>query len=425
VKDLLGVIADDLTGACDVGAQFRKQGLNTIILTDGRSITDLKDPFDIVVVDTETRNLQSQEAYKRVREVARLLRQHNVRIIYKKIDSTLRGNVGTEITAVMDELDIEAAIVTPAFPSQKRTVIDGRLLVNGIPIEKTEYAYDPLSPIHISRVSALIKREIEEEVGEITLHKIKKSVDAIVEEAQRIIKKGIRIIVADAEIQSDLERIAKASAFLDILLCGSAGLASAYTYQLALQPRILIVSGSVNRVTLDQIETAIKKIENVGVIELNLHEIMKNVENIDSALNDLAEQARNLINEERDVIIIRLAKSKSSLLEIQRVGRNLGMNKLEVANLLLSVLGKAVKKILSMYDFDKLVLIGGDTSIKVLNALGAKGVLIEGEVMPGIPIGRIIEGEWNEMRIITKAGGFGDSYTLAKIIKFARKERLF
>ena len=421
MREFLGVIADDLTGACDVGAQFRKHGLKTVILIDSRSVTDLKSAFDVIVANTETRNLPPQDAYRGVRETVRLLQQNNVRIVYKKIDSTLRGNVGTEIAAVLDELNIDAALITPAFPSQKRTVINGRLLVDGIPIEKTEYAYDPLSPIDVSRISALMKREIGEEIGEITLHKIRRDVNSIVEEARRIIKKGIRIIVADAELQSDLERIAKASAFLDnILLCGSAGLASAYAYQLAVQPRILIVSGSVNSVTLDQIEMVIKKI-NAGVIEPDLHEIIRNTDKLDDASNNLAEQARKIIDEEKD-IIIRLARSKSLILEIQKAGYNLGMDKLEVANLLLSVLSRAVKKILSMYNFDKLILIGGDTSIKVLNALGAKEVAIEGEVLPGIPIGRIIGGEWDGMKIITKAGGFGDRYTLVRIIKSIRKQ---
>ncbi len=421
MREFLGVIADDLTGACDVGAQFRKHGLKTVILIDSRSVTDLKSAFDVIVANTETRNLPPQDAYRGVRETVRLLQQNNVRIVYKKIDSTLRGNVGTEIAAVLDELNIDAALITPAFPSQKRTVINGRLLVDGIPIEKTEYAYDPLSPIDVSRISALMKREIGEEIGEITLHKIRRDVNSIVEEARRIIKKGIRIIVADAELQSDLERIAKASAFLDnILLCGSAGLASAYAYQLAVQPRILIVSGSVNSVTLDQIEMVIKKI-NAGVIEPDLHEIIRNTDKLDDASNNLAEQARKIIDEEKD-IIIRLARSKSLILEIQKAGYNLGMDKLEVANLLLSVLSRAVKKILSMYNFDKLILIGGDTSIKVLNALGAKEVAIEGEVLPGIPIGRIMEGEWDGMKIITKAGGFGDRYTLVRIIKSIRKQ---
>lgn len=142
MQGFLGVIADDFTGACDVAVQFKKQGLETVVLTDIEFLGSFKGVFDVVVVDTETRNLTSEDAYRKVRRAVRLLRQNNVKLVYKKIDSTLRGNIGAEINAVMDELDVKAIIVAPAFPDQKRTVINGHLLVNGEPLEK-------LSLIHI------------------------------------------------------------------------------------------------------------------------------------------------------------------------------------------------------------------------------------------------------------------------------------
>ena len=67
------------------------------------------------------------------------------------------------------------------------------------------------------------------------------------------------------------------------------------------------------------------------------------------------------------------------------------------------------------------MLIGGDTSIKIMNALGAKGVRTGGELLPGIMSGRIIGGKYDGMRVVTKAGGFGNSYTLVNIIKYLRK----
>ncbi|RLI05767.1 hypothetical protein DRO22_02310, partial [Candidatus Bathyarchaeota archaeon] len=119
------MIADDFTGACDVAVQFKKQGLETVVLTDIEFLGSFKGVFDVVVVDTETRNLTSEDAYRKVRRAVRLLRQNNVKLVYKKIDSTLRGNIGAEINAVIDELDVKAIIVAPAFPDQKRTVING------------------------------------------------------------------------------------------------------------------------------------------------------------------------------------------------------------------------------------------------------------------------------------------------------------
>ena len=204
MREFLGVIADDFTGACDVAVQFKKQGLETVVLTDVDLLGSFKGVFDVVVVDTETRNFSSEDAYRKVRRAVKILRRNNVKLVYKKIDSTLRGNIGAEINAVMDELKDKAVIVTPAFPDQKRTVINGQLLVNGIPLEKTEYARDPLSPVSDSRISMLVERQAKKKVGEIPLSRIRKDADFVVEEIQSLIEAGKRIIVADAEIQSCL-----------------------------------------------------------------------------------------------------------------------------------------------------------------------------------------------------------------------------
>jgi len=415
MQGFLGVIADDFTGACDVAVQFKKQGLETVVLTDIEFLGSFKGVFDVVVVDTETRNLTSEDAYRKVRRAVRLLRQNNVKLVYKKIDSTLRGNIGAEINAVIDELDVKAIIVAPAFPDQKRTVINGHLLVNGEPLEKTEYAYDPLSPVSGSRVSMLIEKQAKKKVGEILLSQIRKDVDLIVKKIRSQIEAGKEVIVADAEIQSDLERIAEASLALNVLLCGSAGLASALSSRLAVQSRVLVVSGSVNKVTLNQIEMAVKKLD-VKLIEPVLSGILQDKERIDEVSDDLVDEAEKALAEGKDVII-RLAGSRSLISEIQGAGKRLGMNKLQVADLLLSILSRATRKILGGHCFKGLILIGGDTSIRIMDALGAKAIRSEGEFLPGIPSGRIIGGICDGMQVVTKAGGFGDRYTLVKIIR--------
>ena len=415
MQGFLGVIADDFTGACDVAVQFKKQGLETVVLTDIEFLGSFKGVFDVVVVDTETRNLTSEDAYRKVRRAVRLLRKNNVKLVYKKIDSTLRGNIGAEINAVMDELDVKAIIVAPAFPDQERTVINGHLLVNGEPLEKTEYAYDPLSPVSGSRVSMLIEKQAKKKVGEILLPQIRKDVDLIVKEIRSQIEAGKEVIVADAEIQSDLERIAEASLALNVLLCGSAGLASALSSRLTVQSRVLVVSGSVNKVTLNQIEMAVKKLD-VKLIEPVLSGILQDKERIDEVSDDLVDEAEKALAEGKDVII-RLAGSRSLISEIQDAGKRLGMNKLQVADLLLSILSRATRKILGGHCFKGLILIGGDTSIRIMDALGAKAIRSEGEFLPGIPSGRIIGGICDGMQVVTKAGGFGDRYTLVKIMK--------
>lgn len=134
----LGVIADDITGANDVGVQFMKRGLETIVLLEAASLlpTTIKEA-DVIVVDTESRFSPPDIAYQRVRDVVKTLNEASVRVVYKKIDSTLRGNIGPELEAIMEEAGSRLSIVAPAFPSNLRITVGGIQLVNQVPVEKT------------------------------------------------------------------------------------------------------------------------------------------------------------------------------------------------------------------------------------------------------------------------------------------------
>ena len=87
---IFGVVADDFTGACDAGVQFRKRGLETVVLTDIEKIRKFKAAADVVVVDTETRNLKPKAAYNRMRRTLKALQKMGVRLVYEKVDSTIR-----------------------------------------------------------------------------------------------------------------------------------------------------------------------------------------------------------------------------------------------------------------------------------------------------------------------------------------------
>ena len=112
-----GIIADDLTGAMDTGVGFAKIGLDTIVSFGDR----IRQPATVVVVSTDSRADDPETAYRKARREAS---KFPGLYVYKKIDSTLRGNIGTELRALMDTLGIERSVVCPAFPANKRTVID-------------------------------------------------------------------------------------------------------------------------------------------------------------------------------------------------------------------------------------------------------------------------------------------------------------
>ncbi|MBS7626658.1 four-carbon acid sugar kinase family protein, partial [Candidatus Bathyarchaeota archaeon] len=190
----IGVIADDLTGANDTGVQFSKQGLRTIVLTRVESLKDMPRDIDVIVIDTESRALPSSLAYDRVKIAAEKLVEAEVPIIYKKIDSTLKGNVGSELDGVMDVTGIKTAIVAPAFPANKRITVGGYQLVNQVPLSKTEAAFDPVTPVRESHVPTLIARQSRRKVGYVGLAAVME-LQSLEESLRECIQRGEEIIV--------------------------------------------------------------------------------------------------------------------------------------------------------------------------------------------------------------------------------------
>jgi uncharacterized protein YgbK (DUF1537 family) len=150
---MIGVIADDLTGAAEIGAIGLRHGLRAEIIQSGKPGGGM----DIVCVDTGSRSCTPAEAAKRAAAAARLLRTAGAKWIYKKVDSVLRGHVTAEVEAVMRQLNLERALLLPANPSLGRTIRDGQYFVRGKLIHKTGFAYDPEYPRRYSQVLRLLK----------------------------------------------------------------------------------------------------------------------------------------------------------------------------------------------------------------------------------------------------------------------------
>jgi uncharacterized protein YgbK (DUF1537 family) len=150
---MIGVIADDLTGAAEIGAVGLRHGLRAEIVRSGKP----GGAADLVCVDTDSRSCEPAEAAKRAAAAAKLLRVAGARWIYKKVDSVLRGQVTAEVEAVMKQLKLERALLLPANPSLGRTIKDGQYFLRGRPLHKTEFAHDPHFPRRSSQVLQLMK----------------------------------------------------------------------------------------------------------------------------------------------------------------------------------------------------------------------------------------------------------------------------
>jgi len=211
-----GIIADDLTGAMDAGVGLARMGLDTVFILGGK----LPSETSVVVTSTDSRDDDPETAYRKVRRQAHKLSD---RYVYKKIDSTLRGNIGSELKAVIDALGIEKAVVSPAFPANKRSVVNGRLLVENVPVDRTAFAKDPVFPVTEAHIPTLLRRQSGLRVGSLSLDDIKKGPAHI---SRKITDSQEEVIVADATEQAHLRYIAEALATTagSWLACGSAGL---------------------------------------------------------------------------------------------------------------------------------------------------------------------------------------------------------
>ncbi len=168
-----------------------------------------------------------EEARARARMAGSALKAGPPRLLYKKMDSTLRGRAAAEIDGMLDGLGLATALLAPAFPAQRRTVVDGRVHVDGQPMETTAIARDPAFPPTGASALALLAAAGVRPVTSLPLATVRQGADGVRDRIRRFAGTGGRVVVADAETDGDLAILADAAGDRGVLLAGSAGLATA------------------------------------------------------------------------------------------------------------------------------------------------------------------------------------------------------
>lgn len=173
------VLADDLTGALEAGSRLASAGIAARVVTKPPTAQDLP----ALVIDTESRHLAPAQAAERVRTLANF--QSNPRLVYKKTDSTLRGNIGAELGALLRLWPGRKLHYAPAYPRMGRTVANGMLLVDGVPVHLTSFAQDPLDPVTESRIAVVLARQCR--AASESIHILDAATDADLAEAARVV----------------------------------------------------------------------------------------------------------------------------------------------------------------------------------------------------------------------------------------------
>lgn len=423
----VGIIADDYTGAADTGVQFSKKRLKTSIVHDLKQIEETAERVDVLVFDTESRGDPKEVAYKKVALAAEEFKKTGVEILYKKIDSTLRGNLGVELDAAIDTLNVSAVILCPAYPKNGRITVGGFHLNNQSLIEDTEVAKDPESPVRQSHIPTLIQNQSEKKVSLVDIATVSLGMEKVKREVVRQLKEGNQIIVVDAISQRDLKTIAQAIASLDqpVLVCGSGGLAEELPDAFGLgedrEEFVVVIAGSVSEVTAQQIRIAAKTL-NVKVVTVDVQRVLMGKEEGKLEATRVIDEAEEALHAGRDVVI-RLAESLNALEEVKEAGKELGLTDREMRTLMGQILGRTSQAILKKGKLCGMVVTGGETAFNVYKALDVLEVRVEEEVLPGIPVVTIVGGPASGTRVVTKAGAFGNEDALVTAIEYLRKKR--
>ncbi|RKX32406.1 MAG: hypothetical protein DRP71_12070 [Verrucomicrobia bacterium] len=221
-------LADDLSGALEVGAVFHGQNRPVRISLRPGPLPEWE-TGTVLGFDVDSRAKTSSDAYQSVFELAKTLRKEGHPIILKKIDSTMRGWIGQEIQAVLDSECADAVALCPTHPAVGRTVKDGVLLVEGVPVHQTAFKHDPAFPIRCSRVDEITRAQTDASLRHCPLQVVRSSGASLTAWIAETMDSGISILGFDAITEQDLDSIAQATLASGsrILPCGSGAMAAA------------------------------------------------------------------------------------------------------------------------------------------------------------------------------------------------------
>jgi uncharacterized protein YgbK (DUF1537 family) len=374
---LVGLVADDLTGATDAAVQFAVEGWSTHVLCNPAARPEIADGVpSVLAMVTGVRADQDDEAAAGTAGAVRGLLARGCERLYVKIDSTMRGSVAGQLRGALGAWSgthpETVVVLCPAFPDEGRTVVGGVVRVDGLPLSRTAAAGDPITPVVESRLDRLVPGATAVAPADLVSAPTGGDVGS----------DGARLVFVDASSDADLDGIA---AGLDRLgpravAAGSAGLAAAMARRWSAR----------SRATRTWVEPSAAML--IGVSSLHPR-ARESVELLRQALAPRGKRARPAV----DLI------STAALHTDDAAAMAAGF-------------GAQVAERIAQVSYDTLVLVGGDGAAAALDRIGADAVRVHAALAPGVPIGTILGGTAHGVRVVTKSGAFGGSDSLLRIV---------
>ncbi|MCG4273166.1 3-oxo-tetronate kinase [Acetobacter senegalensis] len=404
---LIGVIADDFTGASDIASSLAsgvdgKGGLSTIQFL-GVPGEDAPKDVDAGVISLKSRSIAADEAIRQsIAAVDWLLKAGVEQVFFKycsTFDSTTKGNIGPVAEALAERLGASKVIFCPSFPANGRTVYQGNLFVHDVPLSESGMAHHPLTPMRDSDIRRVLQSQTSRKVGHLPYQ--------VVQGGAERIKKALTeaqepFIVVDAISDDDLVRLAESQAGAPLVTGGSAiaaGLAENFVrrgharsgadHAEVIDGPEIVIAGSCSGATLKQIEQHKVKHPELAV---DVDAIMSGKAGVETYLPFLLENSGKAP----------LLHSSAPPEELERIQKHYGGT--EVAERLDRLFGDIAAKAVAS-GVRRVVVAGGETSGAVASALGFSSLRVGRQIDPGVPV--LISTTKKPVALALKSGNFG------------------
>lgn len=416
------VIADDVTGANDIGIMYAKAGLETLVYSYEPRKNQTYRECDVLILDTDSRFDTRKHAYRKVFDALKGAPKEGVKQYINKQCSVFRGNIGAEFDAMLDALQETFAVVVLGFPNNGRTTVHSRHYVFGTLLEESQFRSDPVHPMQCSDLREILRKQSGRPVGAVHYEVYEKGTQAVKDALEQARARGGYCIM-DVRDNQDLEFLA------DILkeeriICGSSALseylakvqnfsgwASGWQEQEVSGEKVLCMAGSLTPQTINQ--TAYMRNEGYPVFELDTRKLLDK--------EGLAEESRRLQKaavhayESGTFVMVHSMQAVDLVAETKCLAAERGIDNKQVSTLVSGVLSEIAAAVTKECGVRKMIVCGGDTSASLCARLGIRGMRVLKEIETGLPTCESVEAPYYQM--VLKSGSFGSTEFILKAVR--------
>ena len=407
----LCVVGDDLTGTADCTSLGVLCGCEVRIESDAEKKFAPPDPGkrEVLGICISSRTLPGKKAYELSRRITEKVKSEKSQIILKKMDTGFRGNAAFEIEGMLDALGKNLCFILEHVPVRKTFTLYGHQYAAGQILNKSVYARDDrLKAPTESYIPTILAKDTDLPIGTVNIDDVKGG--NLLAAVKREVNSGKKILVFDVITFEDGMRIVNElqPVYPEVMWAGSTGIVEnllVYLYgpmkhagRKAQKPRCVCFSGTAYEATAEQIKVAQEETD-LKVLDLDVRRVLAEDRSI---FDEIEEDALAAVSKGKNVLVRQRVFGESEREGLDRV--------------ILQGLCECARRICGKVPFDRLVVIGGETSQALFSSLGITTLEMEEPPEVGCGVGIITDGPYKGKKFAIKGGSTGSNQVLLKLM---------